>query len=188
MAPAPLPKLKRPATHDHLEGKPPPWRIVDVCQDPEAADDLAKAELALDQAELAAKSKEATAEHAKAVEDARRAVESARAAFEAASHQMLFVAIGSRRYDELLTEHPQVTEDDEQPHANGQGETEKPVPFHVALVAASCRIPEMTVEQALYYSQKWNAAEFSLLYQAALGVNGQSRMVQLGKGSSWTRG
>jgi hypothetical protein len=173
------PTLKRPATLDHLDAKPKPWRIVTVCTSNDALDALADAQAALGQAHLAAERADASDADMDAVEKAQQALDKAQAAVDKATYELLFVSVGRRRYKELIDEFT-VAKDDGEPEIDGDA-------LNVALVAASCHSPELTREAVQRFSDEWNAQEFDRLMSATLEVNTGSRLVELGKASRLTR-
>lgn len=178
-------KAGRPPTFDHLRKKKPMERVVRVPLDGDAVDAFQEAQLALGRAEMvktadplqAAKLAADTAE-------LRAALDAARGSLEATMVSMRFRSIGRKRYDKLVTEHPATDEQKaEQPDAAWNLDT-----FPPALLSASCIEPPMTVEEATELFETWNVAEFMEIWTAALAVNTQRRVVELGKGSSGMRG
>jgi hypothetical protein len=111
-----------------------------------------------------------------------------------------FKALGRHEWLALVKAHPPT---DEQQAEYEQAQAELGIPsdkyqrleynaetFPVALMAACCVHPEMTVEQAqaLWDSEAFNVVELSTLTEAAMRVNRTPRgQVEWGKGSAGTR-
>lgn len=164
----------RPATFDHLKKKQPMERVVRVVLSDETARAHEEATAALETARLTGSP---TAEH-------EESVAKARAALDAETVVLRFRSIGRKAYDALLREHPA---SDEQKAEAEKDATQEP-PYNVdsfapALVAASCVDPSLTVAQVSELWDDWNAAELAQLWVAALEVNTQNRVVELGKAS-----
>lgn len=181
-------KLKRPATLDHLRKKPKPWRIVNVCMDPDKARSLEEAEQALATTEASLTSDAAGRD--KVLAPLREVVETAKAAVEDASEQVLVQSIGRVAYDALVDEHPPTDED----HAQLRqvfGENAKAgfhhKTFSVALIAASTLVPRITEEEVTEITADWTASEFQKWADAAAEVN-RASTVSLGKFSTVSNG
>lgn len=172
--------LKKPVTFDHLKKKAPVERRVRIPLSQDAVDTFDAATEAYERAKILGEPTEALAE----------ALAVARTAVEESSVVMLFRCIGRKAYDDLLEAHPptddQVKEfQDDNPNRDGTPNTRGRPPYNIetfpaALVAASCVEPEMTYEQVCEIFDEWNSTEVSELWVAALEVNTQRRVVQLG--------
>lgn len=165
--PAPLPKLRRPATLDHLRSKPRPWQIVEVNLDIDAMNDLARLE---------------------ADEKANpKAVAAAKKKVDASTKEILLVAMGSKAYDALLLAHTptdkQVADAEAQ---GGQAAGYNIDTFPAALVSATAVEPKMTEAEVSGLFEDWTSGEVAKTWVAALGVNSRGDMVSLGKASSGT--
>jgi len=98
-------------------------------------------------------------------------------------------SIGAKRYEKMVLAHPptekQIAEAKEKGDtANFNAETLAP-----ALLAACLIEPELTPEEAdelIINSEKFSAAEVEYLVGAAVGVNLQRRIAELGNGSRGT--
>lgn len=190
----PYPTLKRPATLDHLKAKPHPWKIVDICDDPEALRALATAEKALLDASMAIPSDVLADEREARLATYRADVEQAKEAVEASTMQLLLGGIGRVHKRALLDEHPPRDEDHERVTEQGgvlgvkldkaefNGDTYPP-----ALIAASLIEPKLTAEQVAELTADWNDNEFMLVWFTALEVNADSAMVNP-KAGNGTRG
>lgn len=191
-------------TFDHLRKKAPMERTVPIVLNDEVAtahheatEALSEAEAALATVERQARERngsggpetEAAVAAARAERDeATAALVKAERALKAETVQMRFRAIGRKRYDGLVREHP--------PKDAG-GENGKPVKstepydyetFAPALVAASCIEPVMTPEEVEVLFEEWNTAEVMQLWVAALAVNTQRRVADFANFSNGTRG
>lgn len=162
----------RPATFDHLRKKKPIEKIVHVPLDP----DLVEAyEKAVEDFEAA----DARDDDLSVVSAAR---EAAREKLEEQTVSLKFRSIGRKRYDALIHDHPPTDEQNEEHQRQyGQKAPYDVETFAPALIAASCVEPEMTAEQVMELFDDWNPAEVFDLYTAALEVNTQRRVVDLGK-------
>lgn len=95
-----------------------------------------------------------------------------------------FRSIGRRNYDALIGAHPATEQQKADAKATGAGEPPYDADtFAPALVAASCIEPVMTLDQVRELWDEWNTAEVLDLWVAALEVNTQRRVVDLGKDS-----
>ncbi len=160
-------KSARPATFDHLRKKQPFERVVPIPLNAEAVQAFKDASDALAKVEMA---KGDTTSAASAYETARQALQ-------AETVDMRFRAIGRKAYDALVLQHPP-GEDQKAKHPEMTYDLES---FSVALIAASCVEPAMTVDEVLELAENWNVGEYMQLWMAALEVNTQRRVVDLGK-------
>lgn len=164
----------RPATFDHLKKKQPMERTVSVVLSDDAATAWQDASAAVERARLTGKP----------TDDLEAAAAEARAALEAETVTLRFRSIGRKAYDALLRQHPPTEE--QKAEATKEGTPEPPYDidsFAPALVAASCIEPMMTPEQVRELWDEWNTAEILPCWMAALEVNTQRRVVDLGKGN-----
>lgn len=164
-------KTHRPATLDHLRKKKPIERTVPIILDdtPVKAVEVAKRMVATAPAEGEL--------HDKAVAD----LEAAYQTLEESTVDILLRSIGRKRYDALLGDHPPTEE--QKKEDGGENLLYNPETFPIALVAESSVEPKMTYEEAKDLFDEWNGAELSELFFAALAVNTQRRVVELGKDS-----
>lgn len=173
-APTKAPAGQRPATFDHLKKKQPLELTIGIVLDNEAAEAHEAAAMALETARL-------TGKPTAALEEAER---KARAALDAETVTMRFRSIGRKAYDALLLAHPPTEADKAEAKEAG---TEPPPwdigTFAPALVAASCVEPRMSEAEVHELWDAWNAAESAQCWIAALYVNTQRRVAELGKGS-----
>lgn len=156
--------LKRPATFDHLKSKQRLERTVKVYLDQDAVDEY----------ESALRGVETAPTDRKAAADQRLA--EAQAKLDETTVTLRFQQIGRKTYDALLREHPPRDNDPDDKDAPYHSET-----FAPALVAASCVEPKMTEEQVVELFEEWNTSELMDLFMAAMEVNTQRRVVNLGK-------
>lgn len=166
--------MSRPATFDHLTSqKKPLERSVRIFldDDPLVALSDARSEFA------AAVSDEARAEAQAAIDTATQAVEDS-------SVTLLFRSIGRKRYDRLVTAFPASEEANEEYKKQFGGEAPYDADaFSAALIAASCVDPVMSEDQVRELRDSWNSSEYVELFTAALEVNTQRRVADLGKAS-----
>lgn len=160
--------MAKKATFDHLKsGKKPLERIVTIYLDDEPIQALREAETAL----------AADAENA----DLLQAVEQAKEAVEESAVTLLFRSIGRKKYDQLIRLYP-ATEEQSAEHKEQFG-SEAPYDadeFSVALIAASCADPVLSEAQVRELRDDWNTSEYVELFTAALEVNTQRRVANLG--------
>lgn len=179
----------RPAVHDHLPKKRAPRAAISLCFDSDAADELQAADDALDTARRI-DSAESTPQSRLTLSEAEQRYEAARTAAEAETITYRFQAIGRKAYEELLLANPVTPENQAEADRLGQQHTDyNPDTFPKALVAASLVDPILTYEdvEEMWDDPAWTGPELSTLWVAALGVNGQARVVDLGKGSGRTQ-
>lgn len=173
---ADIPKLSRPATADHLRKKKPYERRIAVVLDPAAAMAFERAEQELEAARPATGSSSATKraeEVTKRLKEAQAVYDTALAALDGTVVTLLFRAVGRKRYDALLLAHPPIKDDDSSSYNE---ET-----FPPALIQASCVDPVLDDETIAGMYDEWNWAEISQLWVAALEVNTQAQVPDLGK-------
>lgn len=108
----------------------------------------------------------------------------------ASTVEMTFQSLGRRAYDELVEAHPptdaQKEEAREQAKRDGQDPDTVYLPydveeFPIQLIAASCIEPQMTVPQVRELWDEWSTTDLTTLFMAALEVNTQRRVVDLGE-------
>lgn len=165
-------KQQRPATYDHLRKKQPIEKLVPVPLDAALVEAYEKAVEAVEALEIQGADTSA----------AEKLRDTSRKALEAETVVLRFRSIGRKRYDKLIHDHP-ATEEQHREHKEqyGQRAPHNIDTFAPALIAASCIEPEMTIEQVTELFDEWNPAEVMDLYTAALEVNTQRRVVDLGK-------
>lgn len=171
------PAAPRPPTFDRLKKKKKLEEKVTVYLDDDAiaAYDDAKQLLA-----TARRSRTSTTDEIAQLE---ATVDARRADVEAHSMTLVFRSIGRKRYDKLVNEHPPSDEQNaEYQQVHKQNAPYDDEHFAPELVAESCVAPKMTVEQVTELFDEWNNAEIIELFVAALKVNTQRRVVELGKG------
>lgn len=96
---------------------------------------------------------------------------------------MVFQSMGRKAYEDLMGEHPPTKKQEEEAEEAG---VEKPPyntdTFPPALISASCVEPEMSVAEVEVLFDEWTAPEITAMFSAALEVNTQRRVVQMGEG------
>ena len=167
-------KASRPPTFDHLRKKQPLERSISVPLNDAAVLAFQEASEALGRVQMV-KGDET---------EAQAAFDAAKTALEAETVELRFRSIGRKRYDELVRAHPP-TEEQKAESADAPYNVET---FSAALIAASCIEPVMTEAEVAELADEWNVAEYMQLWVAALEVNTQRRVVELGKAWNGTRG
>lgn len=167
-------KGTRPPTFDHLRKKQPLERTIRIPLDDAAVVAFQDASEALGRVQMV-KGDET---------EAQAAFDAAKAALDAETVELRFRSIGRKRYEELVRAHPP-TDEQKTENADAPYDIET---FSAALIAASCIEPVMTEAEVSELSETWNVAEFMQLWVAALEVNTQRRVVELGKAWNGTRG
>lgn len=182
------PRLKKPATLDHLKKKEPLETSVPIL--------LSDAPI---EAVEAARSRVLRAEGnlAESPDDSGLQREMAAAqndldeALEAQNEEVVwcrFRSIGRKAYDRLIDEHPPTDKQKEEAAEAGNPAPYNGETFAPALVAASCVEPKMTVEDAKEIFEEWNQSESFSLFMAAMRVCTGRRVSDLGNGSGGTFG
>lgn len=116
--------------------------------------------------------------------EAEEAMNRAKEALREASFRFVFQAVGRKRYEELVTEHPATKEQQRKARELRQDVPEfNEDTFPLALVAASLVEPELDVDDVkrLWESDNFSVAEQRTLFTTAIIVNQQWRVVDLGK-------
>ena len=171
----------RPATFDHLKSaKKPLRRTITIFLDDDTVTALAEAQN--DYAEAVQKAQPEGLDPAEKTE-LLEAISTARQAVEASSVEMTFQSIGRKKYDRLMQLYPP-SDEQKAEFAKEHGEGAEPAydadAFAAALIAASCITPAMTEEDVAELRDEWNTAEYVELFTAALEVNTQRRVADLG--------
>lgn len=198
------PRLKKPATFDHLRKKEPMERTVDIVLNDRVTKEVEEAQQALSSArfELASlptvsdemldtERKRVESDRAKAeakVTECEEALEAAREALAEDTVELRFRAIGRRAYDALLNEHPPTPAQEEEAKEAGNEIIYNEDTFPQALIAASCIEPQMTEEEVNVLWDEWNSTELGALFLAAMTVNTSRRVADLGNVFGGTRG
>jgi hypothetical protein len=103
--------------------------------------------------------------------------------------EFIFRSVGRRRYEEIFEECPPTAKQKQDAVKAGEDEPQwNPETFPPAIIAASVVEPEMTEEDVydMWESEDWNQAELTSLFLAALTVNAERKVVDLGKESGQT--
>lgn len=177
----------RPATFDHLKSaKKPLERTVRIFLDDEplAAYEEAQFELERIKHDTSRRDEEEQAAFELKLGSAVEAVDKARQDVENATVKMKFRSIGRKAYDALVLDNPATDEENEEHESQYGGKAPYSAEnFSIALIAASCVEPKMTKSEVRELQENWNIAEFVELFTAALEVNTQRRVADLGKAS-----
>lgn len=103
--------------------------------------------------------------------------------------EFVFRSVGRRRYEEIFEECPPTAKQKQEAAKKNEDEPQwNPETFPPSLIAASILEPEMTEEDVydMWESPDWNQAELTSLFLAALTVNAERKIVDLGKESGQT--
>lgn len=176
--------MARPATLDHLRSaKKPVTKTVVIALDSELAERLEEARTKLEVAGIRMRKRPDDLELVEAHERAEDEYQSARAAADEESVSFKFRSIGRAAFEELMLRHLPTRDQKEQARKAGAQATYNADTFPPALIAATCVEPELQVHEAeeLWKDPSWNQAELLELFLAALDVNQQRRVVDLGK-------
>lgn len=151
-----------------IAARKPHTRRVTIALDDDARQAVIDAQVALDEAEADGKKATITA--------ARRRLEQAQAALDAVSVSLLVRHIPAPAYNALLDEHPPTArnEDDGQPY--------NPSTFAPALVRACLAEPRLTDEEFGEMWERLTSPEATVLFTAALIVNGQADHITMTRG------
>lgn len=190
---------ERPATLDHLRSlKRPVTRTVPLVCDPEVGAEwdrltgvLSAAQAKLDASEAADIPAARLRTLRKAVVDAQAEVDAYRPTVEAVTFTFKLRSMGRRSFEELMDAHPPTPAELAEADAKGEPRPQWSADtFAVALIAHTLEAPKLTeaeVRAELWDNEDWNNAELSTLWMAALAVNNERRVADLGNGSGTTR-
>lgn len=178
--------VKRPATFDRLKAKKPVEDVVDILLDDEPAKAVSDAREALLEAEGNLQEKLHDPKLKKARDDAKKAVDKAMAEQDGEIVTIRFRAVGRKRYEQLLDEHPPTPEEERKAKDAGGEAAWNNETFPVALIAASAVEPALTEEQVQELFDEWNQTEAQMLFLSAFRVNTNRRVPDLGNGSGGT--
>ena len=109
----------------------------------------------------------------------------AREAVRESSIKFLLKAVGRRKYEALVNEHPATEAQKEKMKVDGGEASWNEDTFPAALLSAAMVDPAMSVEEVqseIIDSDDWNAAEVMTLFLEAYGLSTQRRVVDLGNG------
>jgi len=101
----------------------------------------------------------------------------------------VFRSIGRQKFEDLVEECPPTEKQKKEAKKKGEEEPGwNPETFPVRLMAEAIVEPELTEDEVfeIWDSEDWNQAELMSLFIAALTVNQQRKIVDLGKGSGPT--
>src|ERR1035437_5077976 len=176
----------RPLTYDHLKSrKKPTVSRLPLCLDSDVADKLRTAEVEEVLAREAANERPQDRQEQIKLSDAQDALQAAREAAEQETVVFVFKSIGRPRWDALLDEHPATSKQRDELRKQGvTGDLNYNADtFPQALVAASLTDPALTEDEVndMFNSEEWNSGELTGLFETALMVNQQRRVVNLRK-------
>lgn len=179
---------KKPVTYDHLKSKKKPvYRSVWIALDSEVAEDEKEARQKVGNLKVRVKHRkedpELLAELAQAEEDLKKLEKKLRDN----SVKFTFKSLGSRKYEELVTDH-QATEEQQAKAKEQEGPDAvlefNPDTFPQELVAASLVSPKLSSSEVneLFADDNWNTSELMTLFQTALAANVGRAVIDLGNG------
>lgn len=175
----------KPLTFDYLRSKKKPvTTTVPICMDSEVADRYARLQIRVELKRTQLAMDPNDRELRREVEDLQAQFEQAEAEVEKLTVRFKFKSLGRQAYDDLIKMHPptkaQIAEAKEKGYATQQWNIET---FPMALITVCCIEPDLTDENVkeMFTSDDWNEAELTMLWEAALNVNSQRRIVDLGK-------
>ena len=176
---------RRPATFDHLRSKKKPiTRSVAICSDSDLQDawDLLQMQVTNARSTLTFRDDEQTQRE---LDDLLAQVEEMKPQVEEATLTFRFRSLSRKKYDELQSAHLPTPAQIQEAKDSGLGipavNTDS---FPPALIAASCVEPEMTLDDAKSLwedDENWSQGELTMLYEVAIAVNQQRRVIDLGK-------
>lgn len=177
----------RPVTYDHLKAQKKPQMLTcRIATDADIADAYAEAEQRREFSQMALRGNPSDE---KVIEETTKADADFKKAKDAVlknSIKFTFRAIGRKRYNALVNEHPPTEEQKQKATDNGddpddlEWDTDK---FPPALMALSIVEPELTEAEVheLWDSDDWNAVELMNMFYTAYQVNTARGVVNLGK-------
>ena len=176
---------RRPATFDHLRSKKKPvTRKVVMCFDSDLQDAWELLQLQVRQARstLTFRDDELAKRE---LDDLLAQAEAMKPQMEEATVEFKFRSLSRKAYDALQSAHlPTPTQLEEAKKEGGGTPSVNPDTFPPALIAASCVEPEMTADDAKALwedDENWSQGELTMLYENAIAVNQQRRVIDLGK-------
>jgi hypothetical protein len=173
-----------------LSRKKPVTSVVPICMDSGLADDLSRAKLEEAQATEELRMNPGTPSMIRNLEDKRAAVQAAREAAEPEMVYFTFQSLGRKTFDALVDKHPSTPAQKEEARKNGLDDNLQfnIDTFPIAIITACCIDPDLTEDDVkqLWDSDEWNSAELTSLFNAALSVNQQRRVVRSSRPSSST--
>lgn len=177
---------ERPVTFDHLRSKKKAvTRKVAICFDTDLQDawDLLQQQVANARATLTYRDDDMAKRE---LDDLLAQVEVMKPQIEDVTVEFRFRSLSRRAYDDLQTAHLPTPVQVEEAQKEG---LPKPLvntdSFPPALIAAACTSPEMTPDEAKQLwedDENWSSGELTMLYETAIAVNQQRRVIDLGKG------
>lgn len=175
-----------PSYKDIKKRKKPAISKVPIALDGEFADKFNAASRRLAEAEAELEAEPRNASLRKVVQEHEATVEELRSECEDQIVEFVFRSIGRRQFEDLVDACPPTKA--QKAEARKAGEEDlgwDPDTFPPTLIHAAIISPEMTEEEAfeLWDDEDWNQAELMALFLAALSVNQQRKVVELGKES-----
>lgn len=162
------------STLERLRNRRRPTVTLTICDDHAAKQALGEAQYAERQAQRSAETAPDDPGAKKALAAARRAAQKAQQAVDEASIRLRFQALERKDFEALKKAHPPTEEQAE------DGFEFNIDTFAPELIAASS-LDGLTADDARTFLDTWSNAEANALFDAAWGVQGESRM-DLGKG------
>ncbi|HEX5566599.1 MAG TPA: hypothetical protein VFY14_06660 [Streptomyces sp.] len=162
------------STLERLRKRKRPTAVLRICDDHDVKQALGLAQYEERKAQREVEADPGDAGAKKALTAARKAVEKAQQAVDEASIVLRFQALERKALDDLKKEHPPTEEQAE------DGYEFNPETLGPELIAASS-LDGITPDDARHFLDTWSNAEAADLFNAAWGVQGETRL-DLGKG------
>lgn len=187
----------RPMTFDHLKSsKKPTIRKVWIALDPELADEETMLRLRRDAAKIRLEGAPDNEQYKTDFQKLQDEHDELYQQLKEAAVCFKFKALGRRRYQELLDEHPPTPEQLEKAKAEVEGQTDQegnplmadlpwnPDTFPDALIAKCLIEPDLSKEEimSLLSDDNWSSAEVLSLFETALNANAARQLINLGNG------
>ncbi|GAA1919838.1 hypothetical protein [Streptantibioticus ferralitis] len=158
---------------ERLRRRARPRKKLRVCDDDQLRQQVEEAEQAARRARFLAEAAPDDAQAARNTVEADAAVETARTALDDACDVLTFLALPRPVLEELISQHPPTTQQ------AADGAAFNPDTFPAALIAAAS-FDGMSEAEAAELLNTWSAPDATALWEAAWGVQQESR-VELGK-------
>lgn len=177
---------ERPVTYDHLRSrKKPITQSVRIALDNDLAEKYEDAKNKLETARNRVGVRPDNQQFQDDLEIALAEVDVLKSQVDDESVLFTFRSIGRRKFDDLVTAHQPTAEQQRKHRNDGQGDLNWNVDtFPPALIFASLVSPIMEEQEVkdLWDSDDWSGAETTALFIAAMEVNSNRKIVDLGKG------
>jgi hypothetical protein len=177
----------RPMTFDRLKSqKKPATRSVRIALDNDVLDEFEEAKQERELAQMLMPADGDNAVRAKELTEANERYRRAREALQKNSVLFKFKAVGRKKYDTIVNNHPPTDANRAEMEKQGGDPNDiswNPETFPQELISVSCVEPELSYDQVkeMFESDDWSGPELMTLFNTALIVNTQNRVADLGK-------